>query len=68
MKTCIKHFYCWATQDFKQYKCIKCGKTFFASSCPSHKVCNECSDKYNLCIYCGCKTNTNEVDKNEKLN
>ena len=59
MKICKAHLFTRTTRDFEEYKCSKCNETFYASSCPSHKVCDECSDKYNLCIYCGTKIDTN---------
>lgn len=76
MKYCSKHKNLWATQDFKEYKCEKCEKFFMDASCPSHEVCMECSDKYDLCYICGKKidkynffdTLNNYYRKNEKTN
>ena len=65
MKICKVHLFSWGTCDLVEHKCIKCNKTFYASSCPTQKVCSECSDKHNICIYCGAKTDTNEADKYE---
>jgi len=58
---CDKHKNRIVLHAFSKGKCEKCGKNITTSHTPCNKVCEACSDKYNLCEACG-----EEVDNNNK--
>lgn len=57
MTICIKckmeHDKCCSGQAFTKYACEKCGKEQYWHNTDTPSICEECSEKYNICERCG---------------
>lgn len=58
---CNKHKNRIVLHAFSNGKCEKCKKDITTSHIPCDKVCENCSNKYNLCKVCG-----NKIESNRK--
>ena len=52
---CDKHEKMIVLHAFSSGKCEKCDKEVTTPHIPCDKICEECSEKYNLCEICGDK-------------
>lgn len=54
MKYCKEHQNMVRFNAIGVSECKQCGKEFMtANSPPNNSVCSDCSEKYNLCEFCG---------------
>lgn len=54
---------CACGQGFRPFICEKCGKETYWHNTNVPKICDECSEKYNICQRCGATLSEEEQEK-----